>query len=806
MPMLRNYLKIAIRNLRKHKGYSFINIAGLAVGMACALFILLAVQDELSFDRFHANAESLFRVEQDQKGGQGLFHVNVTPYAMGPALKTGIPEITDSTRAARTGALLVRVGEKAFFESRITAVDPSFLKMFSFPALRGSTEAALNEPSALVVTEDFAMKYFGTVEAVGKSVTVNNAFPATVTAVLKNVPANSTLVFDALLPVEYLKNFGINVNNWGANEIVTYVRLQSPTAAATVNEKITKFYRDRVLQSFGNPSDPATRQKMESYKGPDFTLMPLPDIRLYGFFGFNRTDRSIKTIYTFGAIALFVLLIACINFMNLATARSANRAKEVGLRKTVGALRKSIAGQFFGESVFTAVLSGLIALVLVILLRPGFNALAGKQIGLASLLSLKFLLGIAGVTLLTGFVAGSYPAIFLSAFRPASVLKGRVAGGARSALFRKVLVVVQFSLSVLLLIGMGVVSAQVDFMRSKKLGYDKDQLIYLPMRGETARSYASLKEQLLLDPKIQGVTATHQPPTSIGSNSWGASWDGKDPEQRFLIGIAFVDFDYPETMKIEMASGRTFDKKYATDSGRAFLVNEEVPKLMGLNSAAAVGKRFNFQGIDGTIVGVMKNFHYQSVRAAIEPLAVAVRAGNLAFAVVRLQAGAVSQALEAVKTTWQKVYPQYPFDYRFFDQDFDQMYRSDERMGAMLKIFAVLAVLIACLGLFGLASFTAEQRTKEIGVRKVLGAAVPGIVVLLTREFVQWVLIADLIAWPAAYFLMQSWLQGFAFRTGIQWWLFLATGAGTMAVALLTVGFQALRAADANPVHALKYE
>jgi putative ABC transport system permease protein len=276
--------------------------------------------------------------------------------------------------------------------------------------------------------------------------------------------------------------------------------------------------------------------------------------------------------------------------------------------------------------------------------------------------------------------------------------------------------------------------------------------------------------------------------------------------QRFLIGIAFVDFDYPETMKIEMASGRTFDKKYATDSGRAFLVNEEVPKLMGLNSAAAVGKRFNFQGIDGTIVGVMKNFHYQSVRAAIEPLAVAVRAGNLAFAVVRLQAGAVSQALEAVKTTWQKVYPQYPFDYRFFDQDFDQMYRSDERMGAMLKIFAVLAVLIACLGLFGLASFTAEQRTKEIGVRKVLGAAVPGIVVLLTREFVQWVLIADLIAWPAAYFLMQSWLQGFAFRTGIQWWLFLATGAGTMAVALLTVGFQALRAADANPVHALKYE
>jgi len=837
--MLRNYLKIAVRNIRKHKGYSFINIAGLAVGMACALFILLAVQDELSFDRFHDNAKSLFRVEQDQKGGQGLFHVNVTPYAMGPALKTGIPEIADSTRAARTGALLVRFGEKVFFESRITAVDPSFLRMFSFPLLRGSAEGALNDPSALVVTEDFAKKYFGTADAVGKSVTINNAFPATVTAVLKNVPANSTLVFDALLPVEFLKNFGININNWGTNEIVTYVQLQSPAAAATVkgrafgspltrglkprastaeippgkpgalvavNEKITKFYRDRALQSFGNPSDPAIRKQMESYRGPDFLLMPLVDIRLYGFFGFNRTDRSIKTVYTFGAIALFVLLIACINFMNLATARSANRAREVGLRKTVGALRKSIAGQFYGESVFTAVLSGLIALALVVLLRPGFNALVGKQINLASIFSLKFLVGIMGVTLLTGFVAGSYPALFLSAFRPASILKGRVAGGARSALFRKVLVVVQFGLSVLLLVGMGVVSAQVDYMRSKKLGYDKDQLIYLPMRGETARSYGSLKEQLLLNPRILGVTATHQPPTSIGSNSWGASWDGKDPEQRFLIGTGSVDFDYPETMKIEMAAGRTFDKKYAADNGRTFLVNEEVPKLMGLNSAEAVGKRFNFQGIDGTIVGVMKNFHYQSVRNAIEPMAIAVVPRSFAFAVVRLQAGAVGPALEAVKTTWQKVYPQYPFDYRFFDQDFDQMYRSDERNGAMLKIFSVLAVLIACLGLFGLASFTAEQRTKEIGVRKVLGAGVPGIVVLLTREFVQWVLIADVVAWPAAYFLMRNWLKGFSYRTEISGWLFLATGAGTMVVALLTVGFQALRAANSNPVQALKYE
>jgi putative ABC transport system permease protein len=812
--MLKNYLKIALRNVWKHKGYSFINIAGLAVGMACALFILLWVQDEMSFDRFHAKAGSLFRVEQDQTGGQGKFHVNVTPYGMAEALKAEIPEIRETTRWARPGTLLVRQGDKAFYENRIVAVDPSFLRMFTFPAIRGDAGTALSGPASVVLTKDLAKKYFGTADAVGRTLTVNNQYPVTVSAVLENVPTNSILRFEALLPVSFLRNLGIDIESWRSNEIVTFAELHPKSAVPPVNAKVTRLVLDRTLAAWRGDeenwkriqADPEQLKQYMRYVGPEFSLMPVVDINLYGHFGFDQNNQGIRTVTLFSVIAVFVLLIACINFMNLATARSANRAKEVGLRKVVGAFRKSIAGQFYGESVLTAVLAGLAALILVVALLPAFNTLSGKLMAPSSLLSAKFLLGVAAVTLATGFVAGSYPALFLSSLQPVKVLKGRGAGSARSALFRKILVVTQFSLSVLLLIGMGVVSRQLDYMRNKKLGYDKEQLIYMPLRGATAGTYAVLKERLLRDPKILGVTATHQTPTSIGSNSWGASWDGMDPNRRYLIGIAYVDFDYPETMKIEMAAGRSFNRNYSTDSGGAFMVNEAVPKLMGLDAAAAVGRRFNFQGIDGQIVGVMKNYHYQSVRQSIEPLAVAIRPENLRFAIVRLKAGDVPASLEAVKAGWLDVNPQYPFDYRFFDQDFDQMYRADERTGSILKVFAAMAVIIACLGLFGLASFTAEQRTSEIGVRKVLGASAPRIVVLLSEEFAKWVLAANALAWPLAYLAARNWLQGFAYKTDIAWWLFPLVGTGTLVVALLTVSFQALRAARTDPVNALKYE
>ncbi len=802
--MLKHYFQIAIRNLLKYKGYSFINIAGLAVGMACVLFILLWVQDELSFDRFHTNAETLYRLEQQRATGQGVIRHFSMPYALGPILKAEIPEIQEATRIAPLGSLLARSGEKAFFEGRTFAVDPQIFHMFTFPLLKGDPATALNQPGCLVITEETAQKYFGAADPMGKVVTVNDAHAFTITGVLKNIPTNSSLSFDMLVPFDFVKILGQYNDSLMGNDIMTFVRLQPGSDVAAAGQKITRLVNERTMAEIrANPeiskhfeSNPELHRRFESRV---FLFRRLIDINLF-------VDRqAIRNVYAYGALALFILLIACLNFMSLATARSANRAKEVGLRRVVGARRKNLVGQFYGESILTAFLAGTASLLLVILLFPAFKSLSDKTMSLDALRSGKFLLGMLAVILVTGIVAGSYPALFLSSFRPVKVLHGRL-GGARGSLFRKTMVLIQFGLSVLFLIGLGVVLHQVDYMRTKKLGYDKEQMIYLPMRDKAPLSYAIFKEQLLLNPRILGVTATRHPPTSITASDAYADWDGKNPEARFRISFASVDFDFPETMKIEMASGRPFSRSVASDIRRAFLVNEDVPKLMGLDAASAVGRRFVFWGYEGTIVGVMKNFHYQSVRYAIAPLAVVVDPEEFRYAVVRLTAGEIPVSLEEVKKIWRQVFPLYPIEYRFFDEDFDQMYRQDERMGKFLKVFSALAVFIACMGLFGLASYTAEQRTKEIGVRKVLGASSPGIVLLLTKEFAKWVLAANVLAWPVAYFVMRKWLQGYAYRAGIALWLFVLAGAGALVIALATVSFQAVRAAGADPVKALKYE
>jgi putative ABC transport system permease protein len=794
--MFTTNLKIAVRNLKKHLGYSGLNIAGLALGIACALFILLWVQDELSFDRFHANAKTLYQIEQDQKMGQGVFHHSSTPYGMREALITEIPEIKDASRFFGGRTLLIRQGEKAFFENGVVAVDSSFLEMFSFPVIRGDAETALADPGSVVLTESLATKYFGADDPIGRTLTLNNRFPVTVSAVTKDIPSASSLQFDALLPMEFLKNLNIDINNWEGNESPTYVQLRENSSVVAINAKLTHMIRGRW---------------QNSAVGLNMMLRPIVDMRLHGYFGFDHSNQTVKTVTAFSLIGLFVLLTACVNFMNLATARSANRAREVGLRKVVGAYRRGLAGQFLGESILTALLAGLISLLLVVAFLPAFNSVAGKTMTLASLFSLKFALSILAVAALTGIIAGSYPALVLSSFQPVQVLKGRSADGARGAWLRKVLVVTQFSLSIFLLIGMAVAVRQIGSMRNRSLGYDKDQLIYLPLRGETGRSYATLKERLLRDSRIQGVTGTAQQPSQIGNNSWGADWDGKNPNERYLVGWEFVDYDYPETMKIQMASGRSFDRAHATDEKTAFIVNETMAKLMGLDAETAVGKRLHFVDIDGVIIGVMRDFHFQSVRNSILPLAVSMRNPAethraITHAVVRLKAGDIPGSIQSVEKAWREINAEYPFVYRFFDQDFDQMYRADEQTGVILKIFAGLAVVIACLGLFGLASFTAEQRTKEIGVRKVLGASPAGIVVLLSKEFAKWVLLANVLAWPLAFFVMRGWLRQFAYKMPISWWIFAAAGAGALLVALPTVSLQALRAARANPVEALKYE
>jgi putative ABC transport system permease protein len=799
-----SYVKTAWRKMKRQKGYAFINVASLAIGLAGALFIWLWVQDELSYDRFHAAAPALFRIEQDQVGGQGTFHVYVTQYPMGPAIQNAIPEIRRSVRFARTSGLLVRYGEKAFFEDQVRAVDPGFLESFTFPLVRGDRASALSGPGSIVLTEEMAVKYFGSEDPIGKTLVVNNVHSLAVTGIAKNVPADSTVTFDMLVPFEFLRSLGTNIDGWGANSIITWVELRDPGAAAAVGEKITGFMRDLFYDSVRD--NPEALARARSRRMPQYMLMPLTDIRLKAVFGFGQAIGTLQSVKSFSAIALLVLFIACINFMNLATARAAGRAKEVGLRKVSGALRGNIVTQFYGESGLVTGLALVAAFLIVAALRPAFNALAGKEIPFAALFSPPFLLGLLAATALTALVAGSYPSLLLSSLRPAAVFRVGASARGRSPLLRRLLVTVQFGLSILLLVMMAVVYRQIDFMRTKALGFDQERLIYLPLRGETRASYPALKAELLRSPLIPGVTGTSQIPTYISANSWGADWEGKDPENRVLIGVTVADFDYPETLGIAMAAGRPFRREHGTDQGGAFLVNEEVARLMGLSPQAAVGRSFNFEDIQGPIIGVMKNYHYTPVQNPLEPMAVIIDPGAVRFAIVRLGGGDVAAAMARVESAWRTVNPQYPFDYRFFDDDYDQNYRQYERMGAILRWFSGLAVIVACLGLFGLASFLAEQRRKEIGVRKVLGASSGQVVGLLSKEFAKWVLLANLIAWPAASFAVRSWLQKFPYRTSVPASLFVLAGAAALAIALITVSGQALKAARANPADALKYE
>jgi putative ABC transport system permease protein len=789
--MIKNYLKIALRNLFKQKGYSFINITGLSLGMAVCIFMFLWVKDEINYDRFHSKAGILYRLEQDQKSQEGSFHVNVTPFPVGPALKEQIPEITNTSRYWNMGTMLVKNGENAFFETGIRVVDPSFLQMFSFPLIKGNPDNVLKETHSIILSESMAEKYFGKEDPIGRTLDLNNKYLFKVTGIIKEVPDNSSLKFDMLMPFEFVKEIGRYRDSWASNSIVTYVEMPDRKNLYSVNEKITNLIYEH------------SKTYSKDYK-PDFMLNPLTGIRLYGRFGFGQQSGAIQNVYIFSAIGIFILLIACINFMNLSTARSANRAKEVGLRKVVGANKKNIITQFYGESILITIISAFFSIIFVLCLLHLFNELSGKKISFSSLLGWDFITGILAITLLTGIFSGSYPALFISSFKPIKVLKGNMRNSAKTGFFRKILVVIQFCLSIILIIGTTIMFDQVKFMQGKNPGYDKEQLIYIPLRGETRNSYDMLKKELIKDSRVVSVSGSQQLPILIGSNSWGADWDGKDPNRNVLIGINAVDYDFVETMKIEMAEGRPFSKDFATDTSTAFMVNEEVAKLMGSNSVA--GKRFDFNDRRGNIIGVMKNFHYQSIQFNIEPLAMVVDPLRVNYVLVRLPANNVQNSLDYVKSTWSRIFPLFPFDYKFFNDDFEQMFRGDLKMGKVLRIATILAILIACLGLFGLASFMAEQKTKEIGIRKVLGSSISAITVMFSKEFIKWVIAANVIAWPLAYYLMNKWLEDYAYKTPIGWWIFALAGILSISIAIITVSYQSIKAASANPIKSLRYE
>jgi len=785
--MFKNAVKVALRNMKRQKGYSLINILGLAVGMACCILILLWVQDELSYDRFHENSKCIYRVAIQQDLQDGTNRYAITPAPLAPALKETYPEITDASRVYKLQSV-VRYKEAQFREDYIMT-DPSFLKMFTFPLIKGDLNTVLNNPSSIVITQEIAEKYFGKEEPLGKTLNIHNTFDLIVTGVLKNIPHNSHLKFNLIIPFVLAKKLGSSLNSWHEYQYYTYVQLGKGTTASQVNKKIKNIVAK---------IDPNTSSKPY--------LQSLTKIHLHSDAKYDIEGRGdIRYVYIFTVIALFVLLIACINYMNLSTARSTNRAKEIGVRKVVGASQTNIMHQFFGESVIVAFVALIIAVFMIEFFLPFFNNLSGKQLSLEDIGSIGILVRLFCVALITGIISGSYPAVLLSSFRPVRILKSTLAIGSRGATFRKALVVVQFSLSIMLLLGAGIVHKQLNYIQNKKLGFDKDHLLYVPLVSQTdTQAYYSFKNELKQNAKILGVTASDRILTNIDSKTSNIHWEGKNPDETIYLYRYIVDFDFIETLKMELVEGRRFSPEFPTDLTKAFIVNQEVVKLMGIEKAA--DKRLKFWGIDGTIIGVVKNFHFKPLQNIIEPIAMLVFPKYLRYVYIRIQPQDISSTLAFIKKTWKKFYPYSLFEYEFLDDNFGAMYKTEQRMGNILNCFSVLGILVACLGLFGLVAFTAEQRTKEIGIRKVLGASVPGLVLLLSKEFIRWVFIANVIAWPIAYFAMNRWLQNFAYRINIGWGVFVTAALFALGIALFTVGFQSAKAALANPSDALRYE
>jgi putative ABC transport system permease protein len=788
--MFKSYLKVAYRNLKKRKVYSFINITGLATGMASCFLILLWVQDELSYDRFHTNSANLYRIESTENFSEGKkYHTQMSPVGLAPLLSEQVPEVTHASRCTRFGGIHLRYKDNIYYENNIRAVDPDFFQMFDFQLIKGGPNNLLSDSYKIVLTEKTAEKYFGDENPIGKVITIENKFDLFVTGIIKEAPGNSSIKFDGLVRFDFTNDQLERMPGGWGNAITTFVLLQENSPLSDVGEKISN-----LVHTFSEKSK------------SDYSLNPLTRIHLHFTFGSDQSIGYVRYVYIFSTIAIFVLLIACINFMNLSTARSENRAKEIGMRKVVGANRKNIIAQFFGESLLLALLALCIAVVLIIILLPVFNSISGKSLEFSVLGSRTFIIGIIAITLFTGLVSGSYPALVLSTFKPVRVLQGSKVRISKRSPLRKTLVVIQFALSIFLIIGTAVVYNQLNYMKNRNLGFDKDNLLCIRMTGETPLSYPTIKNELIKHTNILGITASGRKPSITGDTGRNINWDGKDPNKHVKVVFHTIDYDYPEHLKIEMAEGRSYSKKFPSDTSGAFVINEELAKLMGPGSP--IGKNFSIFWMKGKIIGVMKNYNHLPLHANIEPM-VFLHPPNpywLSTVLVKIQPGNIESTLEFIEKTWKKIVPDYPFDYSFLDEDYDRMYRVEKRLGRLLNYFAFLAVLIACLGLFGLASFTTEQRTKEIGIRKTLGASAAKIVMMLSAEFVKWVALANLIAWPVAWVITTNWLNDFAYSSKLRVEIFFLAGILAMFIALLTVSYQAYKAAVTNPVDALKYE
>ncbi|MGV3558646.1 ABC transporter permease [Larkinella arboricola] len=798
--MLTNYLKIAWRNLLRNWGFSAINVLGLTVGVTACLLISLYVRHELSYDQFHQKASRVYRLVTDIKTPTETINTESTAFAMANAVKTGLPEVEQAVRLLNRG-MLVQRGEHKFQEDRLLYADSALFEVFSFPLLKGNPRTALVAPFSVVLTEKAALKYFGNEDPIGKALMLDGQNSATVTGVVADVPDNSHVKFDILVSMATLtRTFAPGIDDqWGNFGPITYLLLKEHTNAAAVTSRLPDLL-ERRAGSF------MKQNKMQ------FTLLlePLTDVYLRSPRHTQGTEGgSLTNIYVFSIVAGFILLIACINFMNLVIARSSERAKEVGVRKVVGAVRSQLTGQFLSESVLLSFIAFILAGILCELLLPAFNTLSGKIISHSLFTDGTYWLTLLGLAALVGGFAGIYPALVLSSFKPIAVLKGRFVSSSQGILLRRTLVVVQFMISVSLTIGTLVAYRQLNFMRNQQLGFQKDQtlVVSLPDRDYMLKNQRALRNQMATLPGVQAVTVSSHLP---GGGSMGAytEIENKMGEmQAANMGLYSVDFDFLPQYGVKVVAGRVFSPKFSTDSTQALVINEAAARALGYHSPdQIIGKRFSQWGRKGQIIGVVKDFHTSSLRERIEPLTLRIEPSDFSLFSLKVKGADVTETIRALERFWKTAVPQRPFDYYFLDQAFDKQYRAEERFGKLFLYFSGLAIFIACLGLFGLTSYTTVQRTKEIGVRKVLGASVPSIVLLLSKDFLKLVLIAVILAAPVAWWAMDTWLRDFAYRINVEWWILVLAGVLAIAIAFLTVSFQSIKAALTNPVKSLRTE
>ena len=800
--MLKNYLKIAFRNVKRHKAYAFINIAGLTVGMACCILIISFIGTELSYDRFHKNTEQIFRLGLDASlgGNQILMPISTAP--AGPAMVQDYPEILDAVRFRPRGNVSVKHRDLEFFEENSVFVDNSIFNIFTFPMIHGDPSSALKTAYTMVMTEDTAKKYFGDEDPIGKILKVDNQFDYTVTGVVENVPKNSHFTFDILCSFEslYAQNREA-MEVWLSFSLYTYVLLQEGVNPRELESKFPA-----LIEKHMGPALKAIGGRI------DFFLQPLGKIHLHSHMENEiQANSDIAYIYIFSAIGLFILFIACINFMNLATARSALRAREVGIRKVIGAERKELIRQFLGESLIYSLFSMLLAIGLAHLVLPLFSSLSGRDLTIDYMGMPWLIPGLIGMILFVGFVAGSYPALFLSSFHPAKVIKGQLKAGGVNTRFRSILVVGQFVISIGLIISTGVILNQLRYMKNKNLGFEKGGVIVVRISDGPAReSIESIKQEFKKVPGVQMAGLSSQVPGREANVSPYVP-EGFSAKEAQLMKSIDIDTDFIPTMGITVKEGRNFSPEFGTDSSDAIIINESAARKFGWDDP--VGKKIeHFSGEEiedrtaRTVIGVINDIHMSSLHSLIMPLYINNESDDWDNIVVRINPNNISGTIDNLRIKWKELYPNQSFDYYFLDDSLATLYESEGRLSQIFSSFTLFAIFIACLGLFGMASFTAEQRTKEIGIRKVLGASVSGVVVLLAKDFLKLVVLANILAWPLAYLAMKKWTQGFAYQSGIGVWLFVITGVLAAVIALLTVSFQSIKAALSHPIDAIKYE